>query len=481
MAQLLGTPSWLAVDVFSAGSDSSDPIGTIAADRIVSFGTRHGRESVNESAGPGDVTMTLKGGWTFTSAADGVTPLPLTVGLVIRVYITGDGLAPWPADTYPNRTDLQVRFVGAVTDLGDVDLFPGDPDTVVVPLTGTTGRARFGNKAYSQDFGSNMPSWLAYETDEMTIDRALEALWAMDPSPFVQVPVFVESSTESFPNSALFIESYDYFDGKTLNDVISVYEAATGGTFIERRKGSMKWMLPAERRNVPPPLILDPSWILAPLRVRQGIGDIVNFQRVSMYAGGTAGAAVEVEDEQSQLDYGFLPGDTIDTLLNILSVDLSDRAVRQGTELAGGIVGRFAKPTWTTPAITIDVTALMIQGLWDAAYGVLALDVAHLVQLDALPRRFPGAPGLYWVEQLADDVTAGRWRVTLSLVPYSVLTPGTRWQDLPAAGLTWNDVPADLTWNESVSYDPAPYPVGAYRSEPSDLRYRDSTATWATI
>lgn len=473
---------WFRLDVFQAPGAGFDPefipsIGHISASRIVSVSPHRGRSSPRESMGPGSCEVTIKGGYTYTNGAG--VEVPLTVGLAIRAYITNMNAA-FPAAGYPNRAEIAPRFVGTITDLGDVDISAGDPDNAVGSLTLTTARARIGNVTYEDDhagdpIGTRYPRWLAAETDFLTINRALYVIGSvLDQGPFAgDVPYTPDAVTATYPNSMLFIDAPDSFIGKTINEVLAVYEAALGGVLIERRNGHWHWLTPAERRNAPAPVLIDPAWVLEPLISAQHIGELVNMQLVNIYAGGLPGAAVYEEDGISIAKLGRLPGDAIDTLLNVVAADFTDPALRQATELAGGAVARYSSPAWSTPAVTIDLTQMLIDGNAAGAYALANLDLGQLVELDSLPRRFPGDPGLYWVESMDESITASRWLLTLGLFPYALLSPGTRWIDIPA-DVTYADVPTDVTYVRSFTYSPEPYPAGSYRATYADLEYTDA-------
>lgn len=478
---------WFRVDVYS----STALVGRITCDRIVAVEPQRGRSAALESFGPGSCQIVIRGGYWFASIADLTTPLPLTVGLTVQAYITDAALAQRGSAGYPRWRRTVPRFVGSITDLGDVEVDPGDPDTLLCPITCTTARARFGN-APAWQLDTHMPvEVVETDTDLDLIMRALDETYALDPmigcltavaastvdtypgKPSIGFPTISPPPSATLPlfpmtNLAVGVTEYE---GKTINDVITDLEGVTGGVFFESRRGAFRWVIPEERRNAAPPLVIDPSWCREPLTVRQGIGDVINRQRVAFAA--PAGAVTEVQDDHSIDQRGHLPGGDLTTRLSIASVVDSDPAILRAADLAAGIVGRYSEPAWTTPAVTVDLTRVLEAGDQDTLFlDLLSLDVASLVQLDALPRRSPADPGVYWVEGMAESITSGRWLLTLSLVPYVLLSPGTRWLDLPT-DLTWDELPADLSWIRAYAYNPEPFPAGAWRSVSSDLKWRD--------
>lgn len=486
---------WLRADVYS----TTAKLGTIECGRILSVAPQRGRATATEAFGPGSCQLVIAGGYWFTDAADPAVRVPLTTGLTIQVYITDAALAVRGSGAYPRWRRAVPRFVGTITDLGDVDIRPGNPDTLLCPITCTTARARFGNAPEWRLFDTPVAlEVLEADTDRDLLDRALDQTYAMDPS-IGALTAVAASTPDTYPgkpaigNPALvpvtatlplipmtnLAAGYDEYEGKTIVDVLNDLEPATGGVFFESRRGQFRWLIPEERRNAGAPLVIDPHWCQTPLTVRQGIGDVVNRQRIGFAV--PAGFYYEDSDPESIADRGHLPGAQVSTRLQATTFGTDDVGLTRGLNLAFGVVGRYSVPAWTTPAVTIDLTRVLEAGEDTLFLDLLSLDVASLVQLDALPRRFPGDPGVYWVEGQAEAITSGRWLMTLSLVPYALLSPGTRWDDLPA-DLTWNDVPAELTWIRAYAYNPDPYPVGAWKSQPSDLRWRNvsSTATWNT-
>jgi hypothetical protein len=491
---------WLRVDVY----DANGLVGRIDCDRIVSVAPMRGRSSARDQHGPGSCSLVIRGGYWFADAVDPTVAVPLTVGLTIWVYITDAAVGLRGGSTYLRWRRTVTRFVGSITDLGEVEVDPGDPDTQLCPITCTTARARLGNtRAWAWTDGQWPVEVVEGDTDWSLLDRALDVTWTQDPmvgvltstaastpdtspgKPAIGSPTLTGISTSTptvtipiLPMSNL-VTGIDEYDGKTINDVIADVEGITGGVLFESRRGVFKWATPAGRRSADPPLVIDPTWCRAPLVTRQGIGDVVNRQRVNVLPDGVA---VEVEDTASTAALGQLPGADLTTRLKATDLyDPHDPGLTQAYDIAGQVVGNYSQPAWSTPSVTVDLLRVLEAGQDQLFLDLLSLDVGSLVQLPALPRRSPADSGVYWVEGQAEAVSSGAWLLTLSLVPYSLLAPATLWDDLPA-GLTWNDVPADLTWIRAYAYAPDPFPRGSWTWQPADLRWRDIStgSTWST-
>lgn len=449
--ELVGAPLWLDLQVFrtrNAGGTAA-PVGLIHADRIVSVKSTRGRSGARTATAPGALTVTVRDSLTY----DGQGTWPdadLSLGDCVRLALTPAGLDGLGIATFADRRDLAPRFTGVVTDLAvDVSARPGrGPLLWALTIAGLP--ARFNNHPTSPLTLPPDPAipisdvfWIADGAFHASRDPGLQiAEWWNDDTPPEVGGIWTAKIIARPPAPAVFITLPSA--GITMTERLAAMETSVQGVLRDTRDGRPDWLIQENRRTAPAPVVIPADYIVGPGQAGQAIGDLVNRAVVS-YGTQNPPDTVAAEDTVSSDRFGVLPDPT--DLATKLKFEADAAAV------AKDIVGRYAWPQWQAPTITIDVTLALEDGRQDLVRQLLRLEHDDQVQVDTFPPGYPAAPGTFWAVQVEETITADRWRIGLLLVPYALLAPGLRWQEVPA-GITWDDVPDSLSWLASVAWRP---------------------------
>lgn len=454
------------LDVYLPGL-STELAGTIPGTRLANLTAHRGRAGAREDPQAGTLTFTVTEGLTVPPVSEGGVPTELDTAQGLALVLDADRLAA--AIGAANVPAQLVRFIGRVSDLGDLEI-RANQATADVPVTAATLLAKLGNHPLDSA-GVDFPD------DTPPLDVVLGVLaeaWNNDPA--LQMGPFSAWYTDWLdriiarqPDTSAPFLAWDA-RGQSAPSVLSEVAAQTGGTLIDRADGHLDWLRPADRsaaERAPlgaaflgvvlpnlvdeildwvtptrPPIRLDASIILAPAVVAKTLASVVNYQEATY---GIGGASTTWAADPLSIDrYGYLPGEPVATRY----AELAD-----ASQLAGTTVGRYGLPGWHLSTVTVDVLALIESGQLATAGAVLSIDLGALVELTGLPSTSPVPDGRYFVEALDDAITAKSWRVTFGLVEYALLAQPLTWDDLPA-DLTWDDYGLTVSWDRATSWLP---------------------------
>lgn len=419
-----------------------DP-GIITGDRLADVSIhRAGREAPLAQQSAGTCQLTIAGGL----GVDVGGPLDTAHGFTIELDPAAQ-LAVFGAEI-PGAT----RFVGRVTDLGDVEASTHARATARIPVTAASLLARLDNTALTVSWPDG--------TDDITIlTGLLTQLWTDDAGLRVgpwrdDVMPWISRLAGRPP-----VESGYRFDawdpaGQSASSVIALTGATTLGVLIERADGAIDYLRPTERAgpaegggSLHDPVDIPTSAILDPIMVGKRIGDVINVATVSYGAGDVT---VTATDALSVARFGRLAA-RHDTRLGIGEGELGLEAARQ---VAQRIVGHFGSPAWRVAVLTVDVLALIEAGELTLAKAVIALECETAIRITgALPATAPDVPADYIITGIDETITAASWRITFSVVDRWLIDT-VQWGDYPAA-LTWADIPPTIDWTAATRWMPA--------------------------
>lgn len=440
----MSVPGPLASALLAAGAPelgqvaqllTTDNVVVADAHMIADVRTRRGRASATDGVQAGTMTLTLVG--------DPAT-LGIEVGQPLFLRVQGSATPPRPGGWADHAV---IRFAGQITDIGDVRI---DPRSGVArtPITASTLLARFGNATFGR------AAWVG-EWDPYTIVmNTLQSLWEADPGvrkvalamgiwDAVVWPDWNDYAWAVAPGEG-FVE-WDV-DNQSAAQILSELMTGTGGELIERRAGTFAW-LTVGSRHLSKFVTLPARWVQAPATATRRLGDLVTVARVSY---GNPTATVEVRDDQAVDALGVWPASIATRYEN------ESAALSRGTDL----VARYGRPGWRLSQITIDYLAILEQAnseragpgpdrpTADLQTALITADMGWGVELTGMPATSPVPDGRYWIVSMADTITARSWDMTLALVPWDDLAYPTRYRDV-ADGVTYDDVPADLTYIRS--------------------------------
>src|SRR5262249_40353994 len=132
--------------------------------------------------------------------------------------------------------------------------------------------------------------------------------------------------------------------GSSLLDVVA---DSTLGQTVQDLDGRIDWHDPGHRRGADPVLELDAGEILSAITWAKHVGTVINIATVN-YAGGSG----HVTDPASVTARGEYP-------LTVTTALTSETDARR---LGSLMVGRFGKPAWDVPILTVDVARTVDAG-----------------------------------------------------------------------------------------------------------------------
>lgn len=420
----------------------------ITAERVADVWSHRGRSNAREQPSAGTGGFTLAGGLTF-QPDPGLEPVPLDVATAFRVVLDRQAIGNVFNAGVPADIDGMVRFVGRVTELGDVEISP-DTRAEIVPVTAATLLAHLDTSPASRAYTAGV-------SDRSILINLLTDVWSNDPAvPFGGWLDLPDSWFGPLLGVAPLpaghrLAAWDT-TGAAPSSVIADLAAATNAVLIERRDGTLDW-LTADRRATQPayrtPLVLPTDSVLAPLAAGKRIGDIAN-ELVATYGDGSLSVASSYS--QSQALYGILPAGQIDTHF---------AAAADAQAAADYVTQHNGWPAWRCITAVVDILALIERGDLALAQACIAIECEDLVEITgALPAHVPDTLSTaYFVGAIDESITSSSWRLTLTLIDRWLVDSPT-WNDWPA-GVTWDDVPpatpdgASINWLRTTTYVPA--------------------------
>lgn len=461
LARALGTVSPMALDVFDTGAVTSIPIG---ASTIGEAKIRRGRDNARADPSPDTMSTTIVGGTLIYGGRQ------LSVTRAIRLRLTDVALTRlFGSAVSPTALAARARFTGQVTDL-DAEIRAHNR-TPQVPLTAASVYSR----AAAVNVG--LVPWPAGTTDVQILTDILSFAWTDDPG--VRIAEWSTTATKAawwtliaarapLPPLGRFV-AWDV-DNQPVSSVVGDLQASTGGVLIEYRDGRLDWLLPEARRASLPWVSLSADDILSPAKAQQSLADIVTSATATY--GPDPQAIVTASDDAAMADHGKYQDGQITTRL---------AAAVAADDLVDDLVGRYAWPRWNLPTVSVDLLQLWEQGKLAQLRALLTMELGALVELTGFPTTSPVQGGLFWVEGADETIDARRWQLDLNVVAFELLTPPIRWGEVPLA-IRWLDVDPSITWLRSTGWQPDPFPIGSWDTEPANIQWRTATpagATWA--
>lgn len=220
------------------------------------------------------------------------------------------------------------------------------------------------------------------------------------------------------------------YAGRTVGAAFDQLRTDSLGQLVEHRSGRLDWQDVDHRAGVTPSVALTGAdHLIVPFRWLQTVSTVQNVAEITW---GALGKQETVRDAGSVDDLGPYPAQ--------LSTRLAAEIDAAG--LGSLIVGRYARPSWVLPEVTVEV--VRTAGIL-AAGAVLSLNHSDKVTASGLPPDGPFTDGDLFVEGTTEAANASAWTVSLAVSDPTISGTGLRWVDLEPF-TQWLDVDPELTW-----------------------------------
>lgn len=412
--------------------------GTIPGSRIAGLTMHRGRRAATERVTPGTFGMTLDS-LAVDAGADLDVALRVRVELdttVLNAALAAKGAAAIEADAVP-------RFVGTITDLGDVQVDPR-ANSLRVPVTGASIAARlFSFQLESPDW----PAAIGTISDGYALWRSAFVAATYDAGlridPYTVINDWIALMLAKATRYSVDVTGWP--NPTSVADLYGLISDSGRGEYVDRRDGRPDMVRPLDRRGTVA-IPIDVSQIVAPLGLVRRLGDLLNKVKVNYF--GPPAAASTREWTASENRFGQVDG----------QVDTNLATATEAADLADDLLAAFAFPRWQLSQLVVDLGKLFDRagpGDLTLVRALLRAEIGSLLDLTGtMPTNSPIAGGLYWIVGVDEAITRTSWRMTLAVQPYSFLAPTSRWTDV-AVDLRWTDVPPDVSWRFFGAYSPA--------------------------
>lgn len=401
----------------------------VRGDELLSFSVRRGREGANEQSQAGTLRFSLavanQGDLNRIAVGDKVT---FQTRIAAGKYLLDDP----PGPPYYGSQEYSNGFTAWVVDLALEFRSQGQgrPPQAVMAVTCSGPKLRAGQGILRDDSPYQpLPYWW---TESLSSRRGRievatrEALWGGD-------PVMGSWLGDYYIDQDVPVNPLNVTEANVLQTMES-YAADVGANFTEsiRHPGRLMWESIVVRAGKDPLVQLTPDEVAATASWAQSLNGLVNVYTVE-YGPPEARESVTVKDAESIALYGEYAATRSSSLVNRSDAE----------RLAGLIVGRNSRPSWTISRLDVDLLDLALPKAKAAAL-YLQADVGTLIELTGLPTAAP-QQRYFFVEGSEVTLTKHDWRMTIYVSDADRTGAPLEWEEVQA-GLTWADVEATRTW-----------------------------------
>lgn len=417
----------------------------VPADKVGTVTIRHGRRDIDSPAEPGTCHLVLD--------RTALTALP-SVGAALRVELSSAALTALGADA-ATASAATVRFVGDVTDCALAPLTDARQsllELVAVAPAARAGRIRIGDTPWPAETDGARAQHIL----DATVAKTGITLGTVDPG---QATVLARD-----------------VDSQPPLDLLYQLGVASGGRLHLARDGAVSWHDAIHRRNALAVTELTADDVLRDTLWRLDLAGLVNDVTVT-YGPELLDANGEPTGEQNEV--------TVTDPVSIASPfgRLSARIVTQlanaddATELASQLVGRRSRPRWRIDALEVELLRTLSPA---QTLALLKAQPGDLLAVTGFPESGPQTTARLFAEGWTEIASRYTWSMALDVVAYSLAGASPRWVDVDPA-TRWQDVPADLTWQQAIGWH-TDADLGRWVDQPSSRRWIDvdPALTWAT-